>query len=222
MSPDSALEVVIVDDHRLLADSLAMALAAHGVRASVLDVTASGDLADRVAAHRPHLVLLDLDLGDGGDGSRLVRPLVEAGLRILLVTAATDPDAMARAVGLGALGVVAKNGPFTTLVETILAAARGSEVMTPAERLRLLDEARSRRAEREAALAPFSRLTEREREVLHELTRGHAVATIARRAVVSEATVRSQVRAILMKLGARTQLEAVVAARRAGWDLRAG
>ena len=171
---------------------------------------------------RPDLVLLDLDLGgDLGDGSTLVRPLVEAGLRVLIVTATSDVEQMARAVELGAVGVVAKNGPFPELLEDVVTAARGGEVMAPLVRLHLLDEARRRREQRVATLAPFGRLTERETEVLRELTRGRTVAEIARRSFVSEATVRSQVRSILTKLGVRSQLEAVVAAQRSRLGVRA-
>jgi DNA-binding NarL/FixJ family response regulator len=213
-----AVQVVIVDDHRLLADSLALALEGHGIRAILPTLSTPEALLADVIEHRPDLVLLDLDLGgDLGDGSRLVRPLVEAGLRVLIVTAASDVEQMARAVELGAVGVVAKNGPFPELLDSVVTAARGGEVMAPIVRLHLLDEARRRREQRRAALAPFGRLTERESQVLRELTRGRTVAAIARTSVVSEATVRSQVRCILIKLGARTQLEAVVAAQRSGW-----
>ena len=213
-----AVEVVIVDDHRLLADSLALALEGHGIRAILPALGTPEALLADVIEQRPDLVLLDLDLGgDVGDGSTLVRPLVEAGLRVLIVTATTDVEQMARAVELGAVGVAAKNGPFPELLDTVVTAARGGEVMTPLARLRLLDEARRRRDRRASAMAPFGRLTERESEVLRELTRGRAVAEIARSSVVSEATVRSQVRCILTKLGVRSQLEAVVAAQRSNW-----
>jgi DNA-binding NarL/FixJ family response regulator len=199
-------------------DALAFALDAYGVRPIVPDLQPREELADRVVAARPDLVLLDLDLGEAGDGSLLVRPLVEAGLRVLVVTAAVDVEQIARAVELGAVGVVPKNGPFGDLVSAVVAAAHGQEVMTPLERLHLLDQAHRHRDETMAALAPFGHLTTRECEVLRELARGHSVAEISRQSVVSEATVRSQVQSILTKLGVRSQLEAVVAAQRSGWS----
>jgi len=216
---NDCVQVAIVDDHRLLADSLALALEGYGVRATLPDLGTPEALIAQMTAIRPDLVLLDLDLGgDLGDGSILVRPLVEAGLRVLVVTAAIDVEQMARAVEHGAVGVVAKNGPFPHLLASIVAAARGEEVMTPLERLRLLDQARRLREQRTAALTPFHRLTDRESHVLRELTRGRTVAAIARASVVSEATVRSQVRSVLAKLGVRSQLEAVVAAQRSSWS----
>ena len=216
--PRTSLRVMIVDDHTLLVDSLSTVLSMHGVATVRAELPCADAVRQQAKEADPDLVLLDLDLGgDLGDGSTLVRPLVEAGLRVLIVTATSDVEQMARAVELGAVGVAAKNGPFPELLDTVVTAARGGEVMAPVVRLHLLDAARRRREQRASALAPFGRLTERESEVLRELTRGRAVAEIARRSFVSEATVRSQVRSILTKLGVRSQLEAVVAAQRTGW-----
>jgi DNA-binding NarL/FixJ family response regulator len=211
------LHVAIVDDHRLLADVLALALQDRGIRVTLPDLGQPDELAGVVLEARPDLVLLDLDLGDAGDGSTLVRPLVEGGLRVLMVTAALDVEQVADALANGAIGMVRKNGPFQDLVRSVVEAAEGREVMTPRDRLRVLDEARHRRDRRTDALAPFARLTQREAEVLRELMHGRTVAEIARASVVSETTVRSQVQAVLMKLGVRSQLEAVVAAQHSGW-----
>ena len=76
---------------------------------------------------------------------------------------------------------------------------------------------RAKRAARE----PFDRLTSREQQVLHALADGRSVACIAEDWFVSEATVRSQVRGVLLKLGVSSQLEAVARATKAGW-LNAG
>ena len=85
------------------------------------------------------------------------------------------------------------------------------------ERRSLLQATKAARA-REAVLAePFERLSSRETQVLQALADGRSVAEIARDWVVSEATVRTQVRAVLTKLGVTSQLAAVAAARRAGW-----
>lgn len=212
-----ALEVVIIDDHRLLADALAVALQSHGAHAVVPDLAPLDVLADQLIEARPDLVLLDLDLGATGDGSRLVRPLVEAGLRVLVVSAAIDAEQVARALEQGATGVVRKDCAFSALVDCVVAAAQGREVMAPLTRLRMIDAARSCRERRMTSLAPFGHLTDRECQVLRELTKGRTVCEIARSSVVSETTVRSQVQSILTKLGVRSQLEAVVAAHRAGW-----
>ena len=72
--------------------------------------------------------------------------------------------------------------------------------------------------QRDSALEFFAVLTEREKFVLAELMEGHGAEQIAKAAVVSISTVRSQIKAILQKLGVNSQLAAVAMARRAGWS----
>ena len=126
----------------------------------------------------------------------------------MLVTASTDPLRLATAVEAGAVGVLAKTEPIDVLISAACAAARGERVMTPEQERGILSA---------ATQSPFARLTEREAHVLRSLGDGHSVATIARRCYVAEATVRSQVRGVLTKLGVGSQLEAVALARRASW-----
>ena len=100
------------------------------------------------------------------------------------------------------------------LLDAVLRAARGEDVMEPAVRRRMLQEARSRAWCAPTELAPFGRLSAREAQVLRALAQGQSVGAIAEAWFVSEATVRSQVRAILAKLDVSSQLEAVAAAHR--------
>jgi two-component system nitrate/nitrite response regulator NarL len=217
-SDAGSVRTVIIDDHQLLAESLAVALQMEGLSCSIMELQDRETLLREVLALAPQLVLLDLDLGgDLGDGAELVAPLVEAGAPVLVVSASTDPDQLCRALEHGAMGLLAKAAPFQQLLEAVLAAARGDEVMPPAERRRILDVGRSRRSIRARSLAPFRDLSVRENHVLRELAEGQSVAVIAQTGFVSEATVRSQVRAVLSKLGCSSQLEAVAAAHRCGW-----
>ena len=217
-SADHLVHTVIVDDHQLLAQSLSVALQIEGLACTVMELRDRDTLLREVLTLMPELVLLDLDLGgDLGDGAELVAPLVESGARVLVVSASTDPDQLCRALEAGAVGLLAKAAPFQQLLDTVLAAARGEEVMPPAQRRRILDEGRNRRSARAQSLSPFERLSVREGQVLHALAEGHSVAAIAKAWFVSEATVRSQVRAVLTKLGCSSQLEAVAAAHRCGW-----
>jgi DNA-binding NarL/FixJ family response regulator len=210
--------VVLVDDHQLLAQSLALALQLEGVECRVAELADRDALVREVVDDPPDLVLLDLELGGAiGDGSTLVPAFVRAGCRVLVVSASTDQDQVCRALELGAIGAVRKDVAFTQLLDAALAAARGDQLISEGERLRLIAEARSRRSRRLEALAPFERLSAREAAVLRELAAGRSVGAIAGSWFVSEATVRSQVRAVLTKLGVTSQLEAVAQAHRAGW-----
>jgi two-component system nitrate/nitrite response regulator NarL len=212
------LRAVVVDDHRLLAQSIAVALTLEGVACSVAEVSSPEQIVADLSADPPDVVLLDLDLGpEVGDGGRLVRPLVGNGCRVLVLSATTDPARMASALEDGAAGVLPKTEPIEVLLAASSAAARGEGVMRESERRAVLRDATERRARRAATLAPFDRLTEREAQVLRALGSGTAVSAIAERWHVSEATVRSQVRGVLTKLGVGSQLEAVALAHETGW-----
>ena len=210
--------MVVVDDHRLLAQSIAISLGQEGVDCSVATLAAPEQLIAAVVAERPDVVLLDLDLGPStGAGDGLVTPLTRAGCRVLLVTGCTDPVRLAAALSDGAVGVLAKTEPIDVLLAAAHAAARGEPVMTAEQERAVRDAAGARRAARAAALGPFDRLTEREAQVLRWLAHGQSVATIAARSYVAETTVRTHVRGVLTKLGVGSQLEAVALAHRSGW-----
>ncbi|HET9761787.1 MAG TPA: response regulator transcription factor [Nocardioidaceae bacterium] len=215
---DPRPRAVVVDDHRLLAQSIAISLRQEGVDCEVATLAPPDRLLAAVVAERPDVVLLDLDLGrETGDGDGLVAPLTRAGCRVLLVTGCTDPVRLAAALEAGAVGVLAKTEPVDVLLAAAHAAARGEPVMTDEQERAVRVEAGARHAARAAALGPFARLTEREAQVLRRLAHGQSVATIAARTHVAETTVRTQVRGVLTKLGVGSQLEAVALAHHSGW-----
>jgi DNA-binding NarL/FixJ family response regulator len=210
--------VLLVDDHDLLVQSLVIALGVHGVRAHPAPLD-SVNAVTRAAEDLPaDLVLLDLDLGGAlGNGADLVRGLRDTGARVLVLTGSATPARVADAVERGAIGALRKDAALEQLVRTVVAAAHGEAVMDPEDRRAMIAAARTRRRERDLALEPFARLTPREAEVLRALAGGRSVGRMATDWFVSEATVRTQVRGVLTKLGVRTQLEAVALARDAGW-----
>ncbi len=216
---------LLVEDHALLADVLCTALRAEGVETERADLTSRDALLEAVRADPPDLVLLDLELGgDIGDGATLVRPFVHSGARVLVVSASRRRRQIAVAIEQGAIGHVSKALPFQVLLNTVLAAARGEPVMHPQQREALLRQLAAIREDEATARLPFQRLTPREQQVLRELGNGKVVGTIAEEWFVSEATVRTQVRGVLTKLGVGSQLEAVALALRVGWlnDARRG
>jgi DNA-binding NarL/FixJ family response regulator len=212
------LRVLVVDDHALIAESVAAALRASGLEVGLADLSSRERLVTAVAALPPDLVLLDLELGGAiGDGTTLVRPFIQAGTRVLVMSAVTDPVRIGAALEQGAVGHVPKSASFIDLLNTALAAARGEEVTSPSRRQHLLHLLRTTREREAAARAPFERLSPRERQVLRAIADGRTVGQIAKDWYLSEATVRSQVRGILTKLGVSSQVEAVGLALTAGW-----
>lgn len=214
---EEGVTVLIVEDHALLAQTLVIALNAEGCRARVAELTGRAELLQQVRRLRPGVVLLDLDLGALGDGVALVQPLTELGARVLVVSGTTDRLRLAETVERGAAGFLSKQVPFEELLSAVLEVVAQRPVLSTARRYELMAELRSARAARSKDLAPFKTLTPKERAVLAALAHGQRAETIAAATMVSEATVRSQIRAVLAKLGVNSQLEAVALAWSVGW-----
>jgi len=213
--------VAVVEDHAMVAASLAAALRAHGLTSVVVTsepVTAPAVLAAVAGVGAaPPVVLLDLDLGGGIDGAELVEPLTRAGARVVVLSGSSDRIRLAGCVAQGAVGLVCKSEPLEQLVATVAQVARGGTALTSRERDRLLAELRAGRAEKKARLAPFVRLTRRERDVLRSLVEGLTADEIAAQWCVAVGTVRSQIHAVLGKLDVHTQQAAIALAWQAGW-----
>lgn len=209
--------IAIVEDHGLLANTVAAALRATGAEVTVVHPAEREDLIDRVAASEVDVVLLDLDLGTWGDATEHVGPLREAGAAVVMVTGVTDPVRRAASVAEGAVGIIDKSEGFDELLEAIRQVRERGTLLTEHERQEHLALLREHAAERRRALAPFRSLSRREAEVLGELMAGRTIEQIAASSMVSLATVRTQVRAIRTKLGVTSQVGAIGRAREAGW-----
>lgn len=214
----SGARVVILEDHRLLSASVAAALRAEGFDVLVPDLSDAAALVAGLRGQPPLVALLDLDLGSFGPGEDLLPLLVDLDARVLVVSGITDEPVIGRCLHAGAWGWVPKSAPLEELLGAVRLTVSGFPVLDRLEQDRLLRAWRQRRAEMEKVMAPFERLSRREAEVLAMLRDGKSVERIATESFVSEATVRTQVRAILTKLEVNSQLEAVAKATRAGWS----
>jgi DNA-binding NarL/FixJ family response regulator len=223
MAPASP-RVLIVDDHKVFAETLGLALRMNGFD----DVLAVDDVKpDRVLEEadtfKPHVVLLDLQLDRPDIGLSMIAPLVGRGIKVLVLTPNRDGDELlAEALEAGAAGLFDKSYTFDHLLAFILDAASGLTVLEPSARQELLAALRRHRAEKEVRKRPFDQLSARERAVLTALTQGKSADEIATDQFVAITTVRSQIRGILQKLGVNSQLAAVALARRAEWEAADG
>lgn len=218
--PARAPRVLIVEDHAVLADGLALVLGRNGYAAvATSDPAATADaVLDHARLFQPDVVVLDLHLGGRiGDSLPLIAPLRAMGAVVVVLTGEDDPAELGRCVEAGAAGLGAKNQALDEITALVGAAARGEPLLSESRRQDLMSAARARRGEEDARLGPFSTLTPREQVVLAEMIKGRSAEAVAATSFVSIATVRSQIRAILQKLGVRTQLQAVAMAREARW-----
>jgi DNA-binding NarL/FixJ family response regulator len=209
------IRVLVVDDHPLFLD---------GVRAAVLgaaDVEIVGEASDArgavaaAAELSPDVVLLDVGLPDGS-GIDVAREILAArpAVRVLMMTMSDEDETVVSAMRAGARGYVVKGAGRADLLGGIRTVAAGGAVFSPAvaDRLGSYFASLGTLPGREA----FPRLTEREREVLDLLARGHDNRRIARELFLSDKTVRNHVSNVFAKLGVESRAEAVVRARNAG------
>jgi len=209
-APATALiTVVVIDDHAMVAESLAVTLSARpDITVLAIAQTCAAGL-EAVIKHRPAVLVLDQQLPDGLGTDMLPELLrVSPELKVLLITGTGSDDELARAVTGGAAGMIPKGQRAAALVKAIRAVANDEAVITPEELRRLLPRLARR------PLAPGADLTAREREVLIMLTAGKSTADIAGALVVASATARNHIQSIMTKLGAHTRLEAVAIAAR--------
>ncbi|WP_067429188.1 response regulator transcription factor [Nocardioides jensenii] len=218
--------VAVVEDHSLFAESLEIALEmeGHDVRRIILSEggRSVSTLLPAILRAHPRVVLLDLDLGSYGNGVRLIDPLTRAGVNVVVVTASIDRGRWGECLRYGARRVLAKSAPLNDILATIRKINDGLPVISREEREELLEHWHKQRLEVQVMRSRLEHLTHRESEVLGHLMDGHAVREIARLSVVSEATVRTQVKSILSKLEVSSQLAAVGLAHHVGWQPAVG
>ncbi|HEY4409937.1 MAG TPA: response regulator transcription factor [Acidimicrobiia bacterium] len=209
--------LLLVDDHRLLVETLQMSLSAAGFAVSVAPCGSFAEVLAEAAAVRPTLVVLDLDLQGAGFGYDLIGPLRELGAEVLVLTGTTDRIELARCLEAGALGVSSKTTGFASVLDEVRRTAAGETVTPVTIRTQLLADLAAHRRAADKRRAPFETLSGRERDVLRLICEGHQAAAIAQASFVSLATVRTQIRSILMKLDVTSQVAAVALARQNGW-----
>ena len=197
--------IVIIDDHRMVADALAELIGAE----SDLEVLGiAGTVAEGVAVTertRPDLVLLDYSLpdGNGGMAARAIKARWP-GIALVMLTGAGGQQALSDAVSAGCTGFLIKELHGPVLVDAIRSVYHGEVVIHAKALAELLAH---------EAVAPHY-LTTREMEVLELLARGTSTEEIARTLYLSSHTVRNHVSNILSKMGAHSKLEAVTVAIR--------
>lgn len=204
--------IFIVEDHEMLAQTLALALGAKGFECATADLGGPERIFEQAARIRPGVVLLDLDLGES-DGLDVITGLRASGARVLVLTGCKNESRIAAALALGASGWVNKAQAFEQLLDAVQAAVDDRPLLRMDELEKLTTVGRARLESERDLKGRVARLTAREREVLVAMSEGKSVRQIADELIVSLATVRSHIRAILTKLGVSTQLAAVARTR---------
>ena len=213
MSGSGPVRVLLVEDHQVVAEGL-QALLEEYPDLTVVGWAPTVAEADQVAERAPtDVALVDFRLpdGSGADAAARIRAHQPDCAVVILSVEETDQAVMS-AVEAGAAGYLLKSAPADEVVAAIRRAAEG-ELLIPAQRMaELLTRRRTALRRQEEQERVRDTLTPREREILALLAEGLDNRAVAERLFIEYSTVRTHVHRILHKLGARTQLEAVVRA----------
>ncbi len=214
MTP-TPVRVLLVDDHPVIRDGLQQVLERTG-EFEVVGHAGDGEEAEQIAKEVvPDLIIMDV-LMPGRDGIDACREIIDAleDVRVLMLTASTERDAVIEAVAAGADGYLQKFTGTEQLLATVRDVA-GGEYRMPRDVMRRVFR-RLRRMPRESDSPKRKELTSREKEILALYAKGMSYAAIAESRGNRSSTVRNTISHIQDKLGFGSKQEIVVWAVRNG------
>ncbi len=208
-----SIRLLIVDDQELVRTGFRLFLE---IQDDFQVVGEAGDGEEAIALARklrPDVVLMDIRMPrmDGVEATgRLMAAELEPSPRVLVLTTFDLDEYVFGALRAGAAGFLLKDAPRERLIEAIRVVHSGEALLSPSITRRLVEHFAARTDPLEPPAELLDELTPREREVLVLVARGLSNGEIAERLVVTEATVKSHVGSVLLKLGLRDRVQAVV------------
>lgn len=210
------VRVLLVDDHDLVRTGFRTILESEPGIEVVGEARDGAEAVAQTAALRPDVVCMDVQMPgmDGLEATRRIIALREIPHRtsvgVLVLTTFDRDDYLFAALDAGASGFLLKNASPEKLVEAVQVVAAGDALLAPDVTRRVIARATVAREGSPVVDARLTDLTERETEVLKLLARGLSNAEIARELWLGEATVKTHVSKVLLKLGLRDRVHAVV------------
>jgi two-component system, NarL family, response regulator LiaR len=202
------IRVMIVDDHDIVRQGLAMFLSGFEDLELVGQASTGADAIRICGEYQPHVILMDIMMPDT-DGITLTRLIRERypNVQVVMLTSSNEEYLVQGALQAGAIGYMLKNISVLTMAETIRAAYAGKPTLAPEVTQTLINLSLHSRSSQPQQ--PSYNLTERERTILGLMVKGLSNQEIADQIFVSRATVKVYVSTILSKLGVQNRIEAV-------------
>ena len=214
---NAPIRVLLVDDDALMRAGLEAILSSDaGVH--VVGEASDGRVAvEQVRRLQPDVVLMDIRMPEV-DGIAATREVVAVSpdVRVVILTTFEDDDYIFGALTAGASGFLLKRTSPEYLLEALRAVAAGDSLLSPSVTRRVIDRMAALPSGEAILDRRLDALTAREREVLEQLARGLSNAEVAAALVIEESTVKTHVKRVLMKLGLRDRVQAVIFAYESG------
>ena len=213
-----SVRVLVADDQALVRAGFRKILEADPAIEVVGEAADGLEAVERSRAQVPDVVLMDIRM-PGLDGIAATRRLSEElrdGPRVLVLTTFGLEEYVYEALRAGASGFLLKDVPPEQLISAVHVVARGDALLDPAITRSVIEAFASRPAARRELAERIEELTPRERDVFALVARGLSNAEIAAELVVGDGTVKTHVAHLLLKLGLRDRVQAVIYAYEAG------
>ncbi len=204
------MRIMLVDDHKLLRQSLKRQLEEFGHEV-VADVADGNSAIAAALKNQPDIILMDISMAEG-DGITACRSIMEADARqrVLMLTMHAEIDLIRKALKAGAVGYLTKDATFEEVLHALDLACNGDVIISPQFAQALLEEVDAQQA------VQNSLLSEREMEVLQLLSEGCSTPEIATNLFISQKTVKNHLASIYEKIDARDRTHAVIRAVKMG------
>jgi len=206
---DSAIRVVLLDDHEVVRQGLRTLLETAPDMEVVGDFGNAKDATARIPALKPNVAVLDGRLPDGS-GIEVCREIrsVDPSIGVLILTSYDDDDALFAAIMAGAAGYVLKQVKGTDLIEAVRLVATGASLIDPGLTARVLERIRTGSPQ----ASELADLTDQEMKILRHIAQGMTNRQIGEQMFLAEKTVKNYVSTILSKLGLERRTQAAVLA----------
>mgnify|MGYP001941403708 FL=1 len=213
------MRILLVDDQPMLLSALSTILNTQPDIEVVATAANGAEAIEQAENHDIDVAVLDIRMPvlDGISAARQIMPL---GPKVIMLTTFDDDALVQEAIEAGVHGFLLKDAEPDVLADAVRTVARGESVLSSGVTGRVLEWVRGG-VDKQNALSDFERqamslLTGRELEVLAEIAGGATNAEIAQHLFIAESTVKTHVKSLLAKLGARDRVALVLVAQRAG------
>jgi DNA-binding NarL/FixJ family response regulator len=213
-----SIRVLIADDQALVRAGFHKILEADSEIDVVAEAADGNEAVEFSRLHMPDVVLMDIRMPglDGIGATRRLSDELKGGPRVLVLTTFGLEEYVYEALRAGASGFLLKDVPPEQLIDAVHVVARGDALLDPAITRSVIEAFASRPAARRELAERIEDLTPRERDVFALVARGLSNAEIAGELVVGDGTVKTHVAHLLLKLGVRDRVQAVIYAYEAG------